>query len=174
MIRRIENAGEPIRKGKDNDYSVFKEFRRKNGVYIFFSKSTKEALYVGESCKNRLGKRISQHYMKRNTGADFYKNYCKEQCQSTESDQAFKQFESLLGRTSIFVILPDGESGDEESRVKAIEIDLIRRLAPKYNSDIQTVRHAGVGDDVKMILECIDLTIAMTPTSTQSGRTSSH
>ena len=154
-ICQIEDAGEPIRNGENNDYGAFKTLKDKNGIYIFFNRSTKEVLYVGESHTNRLGDRIEQHYTKGDTGGNFYKNYCTKQGVSTRSDRAFERFKSLLRCTSIFVILPDGKGGDEKHRVKAIEIDLIRHLAPKYNLEVRQegVEGVDVDNDVKMILK---------------------
>ena len=168
---RVEEAGQPFRDGRNNCYSCFDEFRDDIGVYVFQHKDTGGVLYVGESHTLRthpLKKRIAQHYTPGNTGGEFRINWCKKNCGleecgdrkqcSNARNLSFMRFTCLIRRSRI-IVFSFGQDDNEsvKSKIRALELALITRLYPTYNTDTPRINPEWINP------ECVERAIACIP-----------
>lgn len=136
----IKDAGKPIEKDKQNNYSCFNDLKGKNGVYVFQHK-TEGVLYVGRAGKagkdQDLYERVQQHYRPGDVGATFRKNWAesncnvckgKKSCSRDEPDCSFNNYEALIcGSRIIFFCC------DDYAALQCLECRLGCSLRSKYS-----------------------------------------
>ena len=165
---RVEDAGQPFRDGRDDDYSCFGPFCNDIGIYVFQHRDTGGVLYVGEShtISHPLKERIGQHYTPGNRGGNFRIDWCKENCRlegcgdrncSNACNPSFMHFKCLIRRSRIIVFSfdPDNDNENAADKVFALESALIRRLRPTYDSGELLARQINP--------ECVERAIACIP-----------